>query len=874
MFANLFKPKWRHSNPDVRVSAVGKLRPDHPEQAGILCQLALSDSSRQVRLQAVRRLADTHSLLTVLRQSDDAEVREQAGIRVSECLNGNEDAQGLCQLLQLINDDSARTQIILNTNNAQLETDTLDAISDESVLLQIALHARLANIRKEAAQRIEDAELLEQVQRASRGRDKAVHRISRDKLNSLRDQARLEAEAELRRQQLLTQLHQLATTEDTQFLQARAQVLYQEWQQLADTREDEQNTFTRLKQNIDQRLAKQAAMEAELARQREQQQAREDQARQLLARLEGFREQSAEQLAEPLSAELSELESQWQPLAEHLSKSLQQQWQGLMARAKALSAAQLRLHTHEDEINVLLEQQDQPVAQRLRKARQLIERLAWPADETGPAHLQQLQQLISQLSRQQAELSSEARQQENELSRQLEQLEHSIDSGNLAEANRVQQSLSKRLHKLNRMLPEALENRYRQLHARLTELHDWQGFAAAGKKESLCEQMEALIDVEQSPQELADRVRALQQEWKQIDATDSVHSQKLWKRFQEAGEKAYAPCQAWFQAQRQQREFNLTQRQQICSQLSQYLQQMDWSQADWSAVEAISRTAREEWRRYTPVDRAPGKPLQQSFNALLRELDNRIKEHRQHCADIKEQLIARAGELAEAEDIIAAADEAKALQQQWKATGPSFRSRERALWQAFREHCDRIFGRLKEVRKAQAQQERKQSEEQGRQLLADSAVQALQRLALLAEQAEEELAAQGSSETLSTLLTEAITGPSPGAAWRERIGQRLEAIRLISAGARSIEQQLLLSERQARELCIRLEILLGVPSPESDEALRMEYQMERLNQALAQQDDEPTEASLQALELEWLTLPFAWQFAELQERFVSRCPQD
>jgi DNA repair exonuclease SbcCD ATPase subunit len=293
------------------------------------------------------------------------------------------------------------------------------------VLLQIALHARLANIRKEAAQRIEDAELLEQVQRASRGRDKAVHRISRDKLNSLRDQARLEAEAELRRQQLLSQLHQLAITEDTQFLQARAQALYQEWQQLADTREDEQNAFIQLKQNIDQRLARQAALDAEIARRREQQQAREDQARQLLARLEGFRDQSAEQLAEPLSAELNELESQWQPLAEHLSKSLQQQWQGLMARAKALSAAQLRLHTHEDEINALLEQQDQPVAQRLRKARQLIERLAWPTDEPGPAHLQQLQHLISQLSRQQAELSSAARQQENELGQQLDQLEHS-----------------------------------------------------------------------------------------------------------------------------------------------------------------------------------------------------------------------------------------------------------------------------------------------------------------------------------------------------------------------------------------------------------------------------------------------------------------
>jgi hypothetical protein len=45
--------------------------------------------------------------------------------------------------------------------------------------------------------------------------------------------------------------------------------------------------------------------------------------------------------------------------------------------------------------------------------------------------------------------------------------------------------------------------------------------------------------------------------------------------------------------------------------------------------------------------------------------------------------------------------------------------------------------------------------------------------------------------------------------------------------------------------------------------------MERLGQALAEQDDEPSEAALQSLELEWLTLPFAWQFVDLRRRFAA-----
>ncbi|MBR9830283.1 MAG: DUF349 domain-containing protein [Oceanospirillales bacterium] len=866
MFANLFKPKWRHSDPEVRACAIGKLHPDHPEQAVILCQLALNDSNQNVRLRAVRRLSDTESLLTVLQQSRDPEIREQAGVRVSECFDDNQSQGSLHQLLERIDDDATRTRIIIHTSCTHLETDTLNSIRDEAVLMQIALNAKLANIRKEAAQRIDSTELLEQIQRASRGRDKTVHRISRDKLNSLREQARQATETDQRRQQLLAQLQQLAVTHDTQYLQARAQALYQEWQQLGSAGAEQQQ-FADLQQTIEQRLQQQADAEAAVVREREAQQAREQQAQALLEQLAALTPTHG--AATTAAEQLASLQQQWQTLSGTLSARQQSQWQKGTQAVEQTVAALTALDQHDEQLERLLTDDQQPLPQRLRKVQQLIGKIDWPAQTPAPERLQQLTALADTLKQQQADLSAEARQQTAEISHQVDQLEQAIESGNVIDADRLQQALSKRMEQLGTLLPDALEARFRQLHARLAELQDWQGFAVSGKKESLCAQMEALIGVELAPQALADQIRNLQQEWKQVDANDPLHSQKLWKRFHEAGEKAYAPCQQWFGSQRKQREFNLTQRQQICDQLELYLKQMDWNQADWTAVEAISRTAREEWRTYTPVDRAPGKPLQQQFNALLRELDQQVKQHRQHCGEIKEQLIAQASELATADDVSAAADAAKQLQQQWKNAGPTFRSRERALWQAFREQCDLIFARLKEQRKAQASQERQQAQTQ-KAMLPDMAIEALQRLALLAEQSEEELVTQGSSETLSTLLTEAITGPSPGEHWRERIGVRLEAIRLISAGTRSIEQQLAISERQARELCIRLEILLSLASPEEDEALRMEYQMERLSQALAQQDDEPTPAALQALELEWLTLPFAWQFGELHDRFVQQ----
>jgi len=860
MIANLFKPRWRHSDPEVRLNAIRKLSPNRPEQARILRQLALHDNNSQVRVGAVSRLSDTDSLLDVLSNSTDPEVREQAGLRVSECLQEN-GSDGLSELLRRLDDEDARTQIILNVSNEQLQQSALNCIDDEAALMQVALHARLATMRREAAERVERADLLENLQRLSRGRDKTVHRISRNKLNRLRELARLEAEQSRRRDELLQQLEQLAKGPDIQFLQVRTQALTQEWGQLPPPDDERRSRYEHWLEQVNARL--QAAAQAEQQERERQQQQQQDRqsAHTLLQQLTELSQQG------PIPSEqLDSLQQQWDSLTSRtdLEPQQQEQWRRLSQQVRDHRAAEERLQQQSAQIQTLLDPQAQVSEQQLRQARQLLRNIHWPDTCPPPPLLQSLQQQIEhwqQAIRQQNEQSTRL---EDQLQQQLQSLEQKLEQGEIATAESLHTEIAKHFEPSATPF-EGLEARYRQLTAKLAELRDWQGFAASSKKEELCQQMEALIGADLQPQALADRIRELQQEWKQIDHTDPVHSQKLWKRFHEAGEQAYAPCQAWFSAQRQKREHNLQQRREICQQLSQFIHGMDWEQADWHAVEAISRTAREEWRQFSPVDRAPGRPVQQEFNGLLRELDNRIKAHRQACADRKEEIIARAAELAQSEDIQAAAEEAKRLQQEWKATGATFRSRERGLWQAFREQCDLIFSRLKQERQARNTQKAPAAQDA---LLSGASLQALERLAILAEQAEEELAETGRSDTLSQLLTEAVTGPSPGQYWRERIGHRLEAIRLISAGTRSIEEQLALSEPLARELCIRLEILLGQPTPEEDELQRMEYQMERLGEALAEQEDTPSEAALQALELEWLTLPFAWQFVDLRQRFA------
>ena len=83
----------------------------------------------------------------------------------------------------------------------------------------------------------------------------------------------------------------------------------------------------------------------------------------------------------------------------------------------------------------------------------------------------------------------------------------------------------------------------------------------------------------------------------------------MMKDFDALAERAFEPCKAYFADQAAQRAENLSKRQALCQQLQDYLENTDWQTADMQAAEAISRTARAEWRKHHPCDRKALKPV-------------------------------------------------------------------------------------------------------------------------------------------------------------------------------------------------------------------------------------------------------------------------
>src|SRR3954453_12644104 len=82
-FTDLFKPKWKHSNPEVRADAVRALGDD---EASLLATIARNDSDARVRRLAVKRIVDADVLSDVAAHDPDEGLRKAAIEKAEEVL--------------------------------------------------------------------------------------------------------------------------------------------------------------------------------------------------------------------------------------------------------------------------------------------------------------------------------------------------------------------------------------------------------------------------------------------------------------------------------------------------------------------------------------------------------------------------------------------------------------------------------------------------------------------------------------------------------------------------------------------------------------------------------------------------------------------
>ncbi|KAA0874112.1 DUF349 domain-containing protein [Nitrincola tapanii] len=717
MFAFLFRPKWRHPNPEVRLQAVEQLNPTENDDLQRLRHIALHDSDQRVRCRAIEQLESLSLLLELLEQqlkSASAEPPAPLLNSLASRLQARQ-AQAAAEWTHWLNlaQEEELLTLLLHSNAAELHPQLLAQIQNPQALAQIAVQAPLTLTRQAAASRLSDPELLEWINRQTR--DKQVYRITRERLTRLQEEAAKTVQRYQQCQQLHERLAQLLQGRDQTHFCARLQPLLDVWQTLkADCPAPLAEQIEALCQHAQgQAQALEAARQQEEAQVLEQQRL-QAQGQKALSQLSREAEQLAHKLAEaPWQPELSESYQTWREAAEHLIQSPVGQHLDLSPLQHFAPLLQQLLKSRQQLLNLI---QDFPqlsetlshpslhpglssaeqLNRQTQRLQQALEHLPWPQAFPPPPELNLLQQRLQDWQELIDLQQAQTQQRLQEFDQALRAVEQPLQTGQLNPALTAWEVLNAQLNAESialERLPKTYLQRYQTLEGQLQELQAWQNFALMRAKEALCEAMETLAEhTELAPPALADEIKRLQSQWKALDQQDHQHSRALWQRFQKAGQNAYQQCEAYFRQQAEQRHWNLAQRQEICGQLQRYLEAFNpQTPGCWQALDEILRCAKQEWRTYSPVDRAPGKALQHEFNRLLSEAEAGLDQHRHACALAKRALVARAQALCDWENRQEAMTEMKAIQREWKTLGTTFREEESKLWKRLRQCSDQIF---------------------------------------------------------------------------------------------------------------------------------------------------------------------------------------
>lgn len=885
LLKKIFQPKWQSNNPATRLEAIKSLQWEQTEQREILLKLAGTDPDLPVRRAALTKITDPDQLLKLW--GGAGELQEDIIRQVGATL-GQVDAQRLAQFAAHLADDPLRLQLFNALTQTDAKATVLGLIQTPRTLADIAIQANASRLRQVAAEQLQDVGLLEEVLKAAQSKDKGVYQIVKAKLTAHRDAEKRRQQAREEAAALCAALEAHATSEATHLYAAKYETLRQQWQALAD------NTDQDLAERADRALktCAERAHQLQEADQRQQQEAQQRQTLQheRLATCELLEAtvQSLQAATTPdrstlpgLDALVKTQENRWlEATHDHsVTPAEQKRYQGAMQPLRQYLAG-LRKFTHQESRLQELLNADPAEADQRAQARELQDVLGdihWPDDFPLPPLLQEVQARLEQARDQLRQHQDDLRSLRQRVQQVSEALDAALSERSLKQSAKLYKDLQAAVQQLAPADQHDHQAKLKLFHARLQELRDWQGFATQPKQLDLCARMEHLAEQHLDPQVKAHRIKELQDEWRALGGSSD---QNLWQRFKTAADEAYKPCQAFFAEQDLLKQANLEQRERICEQLEAFLEQIDWTRVDWKALEKIDRTAREEWHRFFPVDPKRNKLVQKRFQKLIDELESHLNQERERNAARKADIVRRAQALTEQADLRVATQGAKALQKEWQAVGMTSHRDDRQLWKEFRAACDQIFAKL-DAQRSQHEEEVQQRTAQANQILAEldrlgsaalqdleaelprlrEAVQGLgalpreqaqpvqdklQKLEQQIRQArkqqrkEQELALWQTlavqAESLAAYEDSLIAGSATGTVPELQLPEKVPAS--IRNSLEERQQRLAQAsdypaqEEPARLLAVQAEIAAGLESPSSDQALRMNYQMQRLSAGL------------------------------------------
>jgi exonuclease SbcC len=693
------------------------------------------DEPEKLQLAAVEYLTDSASLIALATDSKSTILQQAARQRIATLIDENH-----IRLTDFVNrqiDTSVKLAIVGHCKTTEAVSQVLFSVDDPQFLYTLALEGMPAKVRELAAIKIDNTELLKELLKVTRGRDKLVYKIVKEKCDALRRQTQLDDTIQKDTVALCERLETHSQREfDQQFIN-RTKRMTDQWISLEShsleppakaLKHRIENAIALCQQTIDvhhRQVAQQAAKQAAKTAAKAEFDKIIDELQGLLSELytisfdENTCENKGSNTLVRITSEHGTLISQWQkaqtlatptPLAltifESTSESLQQQlkqckdWGSIGYQLTGLVALtpHLKNQISGESSETDLQQTTTKSATSITTATyknlkaQLQSALILPATRV-PKQVHDARKIISEYELQQAKLQQTEISQQRHINALLGQANQAIAKGQSRDATGIRRTLERKLAKANN-LPTASLAKVAQLDEALKKLHDWKDFAVEPKQQQLINAMNVLVNSTDNPEALASKIRHLQDQWKAL-SKDSPN-QSLWETFHQLAEKAFEPCKTFYEQQAQIRLDNIAKRRVLVEQLNDFVTEQSWDgdeadTIDWKLIEKLIGTAIKQWQGYWPIDNGANRAVQRKFDHLLDTLRRKLQTYQHKNLAKKEQLIAQVDALLDVTDKRAATEKVKLLQSQWQQVGTVARKQEQKLWRSFRSSCDAIF---------------------------------------------------------------------------------------------------------------------------------------------------------------------------------------
>ncbi len=748
-----FRPKWQHSDTDVRAAAVRQLGKEDSELLGAVAQ---GDPDPRVRRIAVKKLDDPKLLLEISREDDDDNLRgfakERANAILVEIAVSDEDSDQSERALALIDDQKQLPTVIKSARLDSIRRAALGRLTDPKSLAEIVGSAGDLSLRKNALSRIEDPATLRSIAASEAGEisasavekiydpdtllaiteDKSAHKNVR-RLAEARLQETISDDHPIRIKQRQATQEAIcreveALTEESSLDRAVESVLDAKtrWEELMGKGTVDETLAERFRTACDSVLERKAQLESRRA---EQEQILKQQEESLATRVAICDRVEKLESGQEMLAEVEKAQADWRELGDVADESIQplvQRFTAACERARARHGSWMEWLGQRSQLESLIVEAQKLVqvssAEASSRWAELEKRWARLASTVHPENDQEedLSKLAEDFAAAKLKLKDrKEREREKKNARQLETLDRARrlcehmdglsaqDEPSLKDAFKELRDAQKFLRDMGPLPPSENRKKWRtkladsrqKLHLRVQEYREtdeWRRWANVDLQEKLIHQMEALLETK-NLREAANQLREIQEEWKQVSAVPKTQSETLWQRFKKARDEVRSKCDSFFDKLDKERAENLEKKTALCEKVETLVESTNWE----NTAEQI-KLLQQEWKKIGAVPQKESDVVWKRFRKACDQFFDGRKDHydllkkeREDNFKAKNELCEKAEAIADSTEWLATADELKRLQTEWKKIGPVPRKKSEGVWKRFRKACDHFFDRYK-----------------------------------------------------------------------------------------------------------------------------------------------------------------------------------